>query len=172
MEKTREQILMEKLRKVGHRARMGMAPGGHGHPPMPPHGPGKPGHMGPPHGMPPHGGPRPMPPHGGFPRERLLLRVLEAGDAGLRQKDLGEAIGINPSSLSEQIDRLEADRYLERRANPDDKRSTLIFLTEKGKARAYEVQDERQQAAREFCAGLTEEEQETLIQLLDKLLAD
>ena len=168
MEKTREQILLEKLRKASHRARMGGMPG---RPPMPPHhgevGPGCP-----PHGMSHHGGPRPMPPHGGFPRELLLITVLEAGENGLRQKDLGEEIGINPSSLSEQIDRLEADRYLVRRANPDDKRSTLIFLTEKGKARAYEVQDQRRETAERFCAKLTQEEQETLIQLLDKLLAD
>ena len=83
---------------------------------------------------------------------------------------LAEKIGINASSLSEQIDRLEADHYLERKANPADRRSTLILLTEKGKARAYELSDERQKAAAAFCAKLTEEEKDTLIQLLDKLL--
>ncbi len=57
-----------------------------------------------------------------------------------------------------------------RTANPDDKRSTLIVLTEKGKARAWEVQDDRRKAAEEFCSKLTEEEKDTLIALLDKLL--
>ncbi|MBQ2095816.1 MAG: MarR family transcriptional regulator, partial [Firmicutes bacterium] len=91
-------------------------------------------------------------------------------EAGMRQKDLAAKLGINASSLSEQIDALEADRYLERTANPDDKRSTLIVLTEKGKARAWEVQDDRRKAAEEFCSKLTEEEKDTLIALLDKLL--
>ena len=52
------------------------------------------------------------------------------------------------------------------------RRSTLIVLTEKGKARAYEVLDERQKAASDFCARLTEEEKDTLILLLDKLLGE
>ena len=108
---------------------------------------------------------------GPMPRERILLTVLELGEDGVRQKDIAEALGINASSLSEQLDRLETDRYLERKANPEDRRSTLIALTEKGKARAWEVQDERQQAAERFVSRLTAEEQETLIALLDKLLS-
>ncbi|MBO4836206.1 MAG: MarR family transcriptional regulator [Clostridia bacterium] len=173
MEKTKDQILIEKLRKAGHRTRMGM----HHGPGMPPpdgmrppmipgipfRGPGMRGPADPGMGRPPMG----MPP---MPREMLLMVLLEADENGIRQKDLGEKMGINASSLSEQIDRLESDHYLERRANPDDRRSTLIVLTEKGRARAWEVQDERRQAAAGFCSGLTEEEKDTLIRLLDKLL--
>ena len=107
-----------------------------------------------------------------FPREMLLLALLEENETGVRQKDVADKIGINASSLSEQIDRLEQDHYLERQTNPEDRRSTLIMLTEKGKARAYEVLDERQKAAADFCAKLTEEEKDTLIRLLDKLLAE
>ena len=181
MEKTKDQILLEKLRKCGHRARMN--PPRFPMPPMRGNGPfprppmeGK--------GMPPMGchgpmnGPGPMGGHGpcgrpgpGMPRELLLMAVLDAGDSGIRQKDIADAVGINASSLSEQIDALESDRYLERKANPDDKRSTLIVLTEKGRARAYEVLDERQKAAADFCGKLTEEEKDTLIALLDKLLS-
>lgn len=206
MNKTKAQLIVEKLRKAGHKARMGIG----GIPPFPfgermPHGamPNRQGPMCPqsPHGavavpmpfcppqgeMPdqrvPHGlGPVPMPfrsphgrmPHQGFlPREVLLLTILEQDEEGkgIRQKEIAAAVGIHAPALSEQIDRLEADRYLERRANPEDKRSTLIVLTEKGKARANEVLDERRQSAEVFCAGLTEEEQDTLLQLLDKLLS-
>ena len=173
MEKTKEQILMEKLRKAGRMTRMKpgmphlpMFPGMGRMPapmggPLPGFGPGpKPGC-----GRGPMGGP-------GFPmpREMLLLTVLENGEQGMRQKDIADAIGINASSLSEQIDALETDRYIERKANPEDKRSTLIVLTEKGRARAYEVQDERQKMAADFCKKLTEAEKDTLIELLDKLL--
>ena len=170
MEKTKDQILMEKLRRAGHRTRRSMGMG-----PRPPRGMAGPhgGMMGPgprgPMGMPPRRGPED---ERAMPREIVLLNVLEAGEAGVRQKDIAEKLGIRPSSLSEQIDALEADRYLERVANPEDKRSTLIVLTEKGKARAWEVQDDRQKAAAEFCSRLTEEEKDTLIALLDKLLAE
>ena len=161
MEKTKEQMLIEKLRKAGHKTRMGMRPG------MPPI-PGMRPPMTP--GMGPHGPGMHHPPR--FPREMLLLALLEENENGVRQKDIADKIGINASSLSEQIDRLEQDHYLERQANPEDRRSTLIVLTEKGKARAYEVLDERQKAAADFCAKLTEEEKDALIQLLDKLLAE
>ncbi|MBR4540432.1 MAG: MarR family transcriptional regulator [Clostridia bacterium] len=161
MEKTKEQMLIEKLRKAGHKTRMGMRPG------MPPI-PGMRPPMTP--GMGPHGPGMHHPPM--FPREMLLLALLEENENGVRQKDIADKIGINASSLSEQIDRLEQDHYLERQANPEDRRSTLIVLTEKGKARAYEVLDERQKAAADFCAKLTEEEKDALIQLLDKLLAE
>ena len=84
--------------------------------------------------------------------------------------DLTASQQAQVSAMQMQIDALEADRYLERVANPEDKRSTLIVLTEKGKARAWEVQDDRRKAAEEFCSKLTEAEKDTLIALLDKLL--
>lgn len=169
MEKTKDMVLIEKLRRASH----GMHGGKHGrmhgmHPGMtPPPAPGMmpagPGaHHG--HGCRPHG-------PGTFPRERVLLVLLDADDGGLRQKDIAERLGIHAPALTEQIDRLEEDRYLERCANPDDKRSTLVKLTEKGRARAYEVADARQERAAAYCAALTEEEKDTLIALLDKLLA-
>ena len=180
MEKTKDQILIGMLRKAGRKTRMGMGCPHHGMPPVP----GMPpmhGHHGPHghcrHGMPPEGGmmpPPPMPPHGFgmMPREIILTTVLDLGEDGVRQKDIASELGINASSLSEQLDRLEDDNYIERKANPEDKRSTLIALTEKGKARAFEVQDERQKAAADFCSKLTEEEKDTLIALLDKLIGE
>ena len=162
MEKTKDLILIEKLRRASHRMNGGKHGGPHG---MPPH----PGMM--PHGPGPHHGPGGHAKGPGmFPRERILMVVLDAGDEGLRQKDIAERLGLNAPAITEQIDRLEAEHYLERCANPNDRRSTLVKLTEKGRARAYEVADERRERAAEFCAMLTEEEKDTLISLLDKLL--
>lgn len=160
MEKTKDMLLIEKLRRASHSMHGSRRGGMHGtHPGMMPPGPGT--HHGPGcHGKGP----------GMLPRERILMVVLDAGNAGLRQKDIAERLGVNAPAITEQIDRLEAEHYLERCANPDDKRSTLVKLTEKGRARAYEVADERQERAAEFCAALSEEEKDTLISLLDKLL--
>ncbi len=188
MEKTKEQILIEKLHKAARKDHGGRHGQGPRHPGqcgfgMPPHHPGMPFAPGtgmPPYGPGPHPGFGPHPGHGGhrgcrpgiFPRERILSVVMDAGENGIRQKDIAEELGIHAPALTEQIDRLEADRYLERCANPDDKRSTLIKLTEKGRARACEVADERQARAARYCQALTEEEKDTLIALLDKLLAE
>lgn len=89
--------------------------------------------------------------------------------AGLRQKQLTEAMRINASSMSEFIGHLESDGYVERNVDPSDKRATLITLTEKGRARACELQDERSEKMASLFAPLTEEERRELMRLLKKL---
>ncbi|MBQ6560408.1 MAG: MarR family transcriptional regulator [Erysipelotrichaceae bacterium] len=110
-------------------------------------------------------GHRPHPLH----RERILSMILDADEKGLNQKQLTEQLHINPSSVSEMVDKLEADRYVERIVNQEDKRSTLITLTEKGKARAYEVKDEYLQQCSKLFSALSEEEKTELLRLLNKL---
>ena len=172
MEKTLDELLYEKLHILMRNTRKG-----HRRPPMPGMMPGRmpgmPGMHRPEEGMmrkwhegEPHKH-RPM----RFPRERILALILEK-ENGVHQKELAEEMHINPSSISELIDKLEADRYIERTVDPADKRATLITLTEKGKARAYEVKDERVNAAAEVFRNLSDEEKQTLLVLLDKITAD
>jgi len=186
MEKTLNEQLFEEL----HSARMSMhKPGMLGHeggphgdmprPPMGMDGPRPPMGM---EGNGPEGHRPPMPPHGfghgpqmdrpkPLPRERILQIVLDAGEDGMRQKEIAEELRINPSSLSELINKLEADNYLERKVDPNDKRATRIYLTEKGTARAIELQDERNEVLEEQFSNLTEEEKIQLLNLLKKLNA-
>ena len=172
-----EILEMELMRKIMLFARMNMHPGmGHGHrghhgphEHHRPHGPeGCHGHHGP-HGQHgPHGhhchGKRPL------SRERLLVLISRNPD-GIRQKDIADNIGINRSSTSELIAKLESDGYIVRKVDPDDKRATLLFLTELGQARAAEVEDERAAVFRDAFAALTDGEKQTLSELLDKLIA-
>ena len=143
----------------------------------------------PPFDMPPHGDRPPfdMPPHAGRPpfdepghhcmkrpplsRERLLVLVGEKSD-GIRQKELVQKTGIGQSSVSELINKLEDDGYIERKIDPSDKRATLLFLTEKGQARAMEVEDERNEFFSDIFSKITDEEKKTLSDILDKLLSD
>ena len=77
---------------------------------------------------------------------------------------------INPSSVSELISKLESEGYVVRTVDPDDKRATLITLTEVGRARAYELEDERNERFEKFFEPLTEEEKEQLLALMEKLM--
>ena len=151
------EALMRASRTVKHRA---FACGRH-------HGPGGCGHHGPhgPEGFGHRG------PHGRAPlsRERVLTALLSAED-GLRQKALAEQLKVNPSSMSEFIDRLESDGYIIRTVDPADKRATLITLTEKGQARACEVEDERAEFVAPLFASLTEDEKAQLLALLGKII--
>ncbi len=150
--------------------------GGHGGAPFqPPFGaegrPGQPFGMG---GKPGFGGPGcgkgPVGPMGrGMSRERLLAIIGEHPE-GIRQKDLAMAAGINASSASEVISRLEDDGYLVRVIDENDKRATLLKLTEMGAVRAEEIRSERDSFLDDLFSRLTEEEKQTLSDLLDKLL--
>ena len=196
--KTIDERLFERLMQAPRQMRMMMraefgGPEGKGpHGPHGYHGHGGPGHgpcCGPGHG--PHGphgehGPNGHGPHGGphgrglghharakirmLSRERILGILLEHED-GLRQKAIAEEMHIGPSSTSEFIDKLEQTGYIERRPDPDDGRATRIYLTEKGKARAYELEDERKERFAALFTALTDEEKEQLLALLDKLAA-
>lgn len=115
----------------------------------------------------------PFEPHGPrmYPRERILM-ILSDAEGGLHQKDIAGSMHINPSSLSEAIDKLESDGYVRRDIDPADRRATLISLTEKGQARAAEVGDMHKERMQKLFANLTEEEQDQLFALLDKAFPD
>lgn len=117
-------------------------------------------------------GPRPyrhMHGHGGAFAQERMLDVISRFEGGVRQKELTEELKIRPSSVSETISKLEHDGYVKRKVDPDDKRATLITLTEVGQARAAELSDERQGKLSKAFEPLTDEEKEQLILLLQKL---
>lgn len=132
----------------------GKPPFGAGRPPFGPHGFGK----GP-------GGP--MGP--GMGRERILV-ILSDHPEGMRQKALAEEAGINASTTSEMITKLEDTGYVIRTADESDKRATVLKLTDMGAARAEEIRGEREAFMEGFFSKLTEDEKQTLSDLLDKLM--
>ena len=102
-------------------------------------------------------------------REHMLVIINEYPD-GVRQKELAEKAGINASSTSEVVSRLEDDGYLIRTIDESDRRATVLKLTEMGAVRAEEIRSEREEFLDEFFSKLSEEEKQTLSDLLDKLL--
>ena len=180
MERTTEERLFFKLMHFSHMMRRNMmerkqgekhcgGPGmrGHGHchgPGMGPHAPGM--HA---HGM--HGhGPHMDPMRKQAFAQARLLSLLAEKEVGVRQKALAEEMRINPSSTSELISKLEGEGYVARTVDPDDKRATLIQLTEVGRARAYELEDERHEKFAKVFEPLTDKEREQLLKLLEKLV--
>ena len=112
-----------------------------------------------------HGGPMGH----GMNRERMLV-IISDHPEGIRQKELAEAAGINASSTSEVVSRLEDDGYLVRTIDENDKRATVLKLTEMGAVRAEEIRTEREAFLDDFFSKLTEDEKQTLSDLLDKLM--
>jgi DNA-binding MarR family transcriptional regulator len=102
------------------------------------------------------------------PREFALLRAVGAAE-GQSQQAIGERLQIPPSRMVAFVDALEARGLLERRANPQDRRSWALHLTRDGR----EVLDSAYTLASVFeqslCADLSEREREQLIDLLRRV---
>jgi DNA-binding MarR family transcriptional regulator len=63
----------------------------------------------------------------------------------LRLGSLGRRLGVTPSTLSRNVERLEAGELVQRDTDPEDARSSRVSLTGKGRAAAREL--ERQELA-------------------------
>jgi DNA-binding MarR family transcriptional regulator len=61
-----------------------------------------------------------------------VLRVIDSVD-GCRVQDIVREIGITVGAASKSVDRLEAAGLAERRANPGDRRSSLLSPTAAGR---------------------------------------
>ena len=53
---------------------------------------------------------------------------------GITVSRLAELARVRKQSMAQAVDQLEASGYVERRPNPHDQRSRLVFLTERGKS--------------------------------------
>jgi DNA-binding MarR family transcriptional regulator len=51
---------------------------------------------------------------------------------GISVSDLAELARVRKQSMAESVEQLEALGYVERRPNPHDRRSRLVFLTDRG----------------------------------------
>ena len=63
-----------------------------------------------------------------------LLRLAEAPEGRLHQRDLAEALWVTKSGATRLVDRLEADGLVERRPDPANRRYTYAAITDRGRA--------------------------------------
>ncbi len=68
-----------------------------------------------------------------------MLLHLDNHEGEMRQVDLATLLDIGAVALGTQIDRLEERGYVERRADPGDRRSKHLFLTNAGKEKLDQV---------------------------------
>lgn len=94
--------------------------------------------------------------------------TLIGQNPGITQKELTERLGIQPASLSELLMKLERKGLVVREKDENDRRVTKVDLTEEGKNRLSQPEEE---TADPFQV-LTIQEQDTLKELLGKLLSD
>ena len=74
-----------------------------------------------------------------FARYEVLMLLSFSQKGALPLGKIGERLQVNPASVTNAVDRLEADGLVARRSNPDDGRGTLAALTAVGRRRAAEA---------------------------------
>lgn len=104
------------------------------------------------------------------PREFALLRSVQANE-GRSQQAVGERLRIPASRMVAFVDALEARGLLERRHNPDDRRTRELHLTDNGRELLARAFSEAVAHEHDICADLSAEERERLLDLLGKVSA-
>jgi DNA-binding MarR family transcriptional regulator len=98
-----------------------------------------------------------------------LMRVLADADADMGVMEIARQLGINAAAVTRQVQELESERLVRRRADPNDGRRTYIRLSPKGR----KLMDELLECSRDFerlvSSALGAEEMTTAATAMGKL---
>ena len=97
-----------------------------------------------------------------------VLATLHHGE-GLMQQELAARLLVTKGNICGVLDRLEAAQWIERRPDPDDRRTNCIYLTEAGRSIFAEVVPAHHAVVQEIMGHLQAEETRTLHLLLKTL---
>jgi DNA-binding MarR family transcriptional regulator len=90
---------------------------------------------------------------------------------GIAQRDLSRFMHISPASVTNMLQRMERDGWIERRRGEKDQRLVRVFATEKATKMRAEAERVFQEIEDDLTAVYTPEEQADLKRLLIKLCA-
>ncbi|MBS1001168.1 MarR family transcriptional regulator [Acetobacter persici] len=108
--------------------------------------------------------------HLGFATAQLpVLTALKDG-AALSQKELAKWAKVEQPTMAQMLSRMERDGLVHRVPDPEDKRSSLISLTDAALEKLPAGRAILRQGNSEMTKGLTKEEIETLVSLLRRVL--
>jgi MarR family transcriptional regulator for hemolysin len=102
-----------------------------------------------------------------LPQCRVLLYL--AHNEGISQVHLAEITDMEPMTLVRILDRMESDRWLERRADPADRRARRLYLKIEGKPLVDDIWRLVDLTRQEAFAGIPKKQANLLITLLEKV---
>ncbi|CAH7433511.1 Transcriptional regulator, MarR family [Vibrio chagasii] len=92
-------------------------------------------------------------------------------EEGLTQRDIAAKSKVENSTTTRTLDKLEKLDLVERRADPNSRRSFRIYLTEKGKELEKDIIPVPDRVNKELMSALDADEQQQMIGLLKKMVA-
>ena len=107
----------------------------------------------------------------GLTRAQCRTLGYLARNEGINQAGLADLLEIRPMTLVRQIDRMEEAGWIERRADPADRRARRLYLTAKARPVLGRIWNIANETRDEALARLSSHEAEQLIDLLHRVHA-
>lgn len=105
-----------------------------------------------------------------IPQFGLLVAVWR--NPGIRVREVAQFLGVSAPTVSVALPKLEQDGWLRREPDPQDKRAARFYLTDKAQLFAKRAQSFQRKQISEFMGGLDLPEQQQLLNLLEKAIAN
>jgi DNA-binding MarR family transcriptional regulator len=103
--------------------------------------------------------------HAGF----NVLMILQLAGRPLSQREIGERWLVTRGAVTGLVDSLEASGLVRRKPHPEDRRISLVELTDRGVTILDSLLPDHLRGEEEMLSGLTAQEQQTLLGLLEKI---
>jgi len=102
------------------------------------------------------------------PGQPKILEFLSVYD-GCEQKNIAESCEIEPATVSNILSGMEKNGLIEKKKKEGNRRSSFIYLTEKGKKTADEVNGIFLRIEERALRNVSKEEEETFLSMLYKV---
>jgi DNA-binding MarR family transcriptional regulator len=103
-------------------------------------------------------------------QELLMMQLWERGEQ--RQADLIKTLGLDPSTVTKMLQRLEQSGFVTRKPSPDDRRAVVVSATRAGQALRDQVRKAWSDLEGVTAAGFTEAEYRQAMQVLARIEAN
>ncbi|WP_099190100.1 MarR family winged helix-turn-helix transcriptional regulator [Tepidibacter mesophilus] len=110
--------------------------------------------------------------HGISESKFYVLLLLSYSNDGMALSEIGDKMLVTRANMTGLIDRMEKEELVEKKVNPKDRRSSIAYLTNKGRTLFEEIKDTHIDFSKQMTSGLSIEEKEQVNKLLEKLQND
>jgi Transcriptional regulators len=100
------------------------------------------------------------------PRGRLILAVWEVNT--IRMNELAIKLGVKARTITEHVDSLERDGLIKRLPDPNDRRATLLQLTDEALIHVHRIQADQEQISEKLLRNFSVAQRVQLVELLTK----
>lgn len=104
-----------------------------------------------------------------FSQASVITLLGEKNGAGMSIKELSSAMCVAQPTMTGIVDRMKEKDIVYSTGAVDDRRIRMIRLTEKGEGCLKNASENKKLAEKEFLEGLTKDEKQQLISLLEKV---